>query len=450
MYSQSTFFLRLWIFILILIAYYAFGLLQIAPFVSVCLFLFYCLTTGIVERCLFLIATVPLWQCNCPGFGIYISYVDILSLVVLVEGTLIAYKKIRDNKVNSNTMTILLLIVIIIAAILSSLIGIRSVITYGALARFIILATTCAIISNVLFFAAVNDNELGDRVLKVVALQLIFFVIWYLCLWTIQPDRLTYGQYESIFAGNGRLLVSNDLATFFCMSIPCMFAFDITKRFLGMVLIFSIYVVLLVATQSRGGLVVFVFFMFMFGIFQRSKKKFYFILLLIVCTPIAGYYGYDVFEQRFIDYQNEYRFDLIKTYFTIFFDHPVFGIGWGAWIHRGDLNYISNQDIALNAIGTNAHNMYLSVMATGGIVFTLPFLTLFVHWLNALIRTGRNNTFTSKGIWICNSQIALIGLLSILLYGLFADMSNSPLFWITISIIPTMTVCVRDKAIYIR
>ncbi len=443
MYTKRAFFSRLVTFILILIAYHALGPLEIVPFAAICILLFYGLTEGIVERCLFLIAALPLEQCYCPVNAIYFSYVDIMTFLVILEYVLAAFMKHRESKVHPDKITIMLLSLMMIAAITSSVLGFRSAFTYGQLARFLLAATACAIISRVLLTATMKIGEVGNLALKVVAIQLIVFIIWYLCLFIIEPSRLPYGSYESIFAGGGRLLVSNDLATLLCMSMPCVFAFKAARRALGPVVIFAVYFALVVMTQSRGGLAVFILFSIMFGVSQLMQKKIALVSVLIISIPIALYYAYDIFSNRFENIQNEYRLDLIITYLKIFFDHFLFGIGWGAWFNRGDIGYDSVTDIVKNTSGTSSHNMYLSVGACAGLVFLIPFLLLFIHWVKSLMKIARKSDFMQSRTLISNSQMGLIGLSSILFYGMFLDMSNSPFFWITISIIPAMTI--RDN-----
>lgn len=150
---------------------------------------------------------------------------------------------------------------------------------------------------------------------------------------------------------------------------------DMLRRramFLGVAAIMGVCLVL---TYSRGAWLSVLAVVAVFGVLYNRK-----ILWLILLLPLLSLFSHDVLLERLMSIMNPtdtsstLRLALWESTVAMIADHPIFGIGWGAyWM------VYPNYDFFINNASTrivHAHNMYLNIAAEIGIPGLLAFLAI--------------------------------------------------------------------------
>jgi probable O-glycosylation ligase (exosortase A-associated) len=246
----------------------------------------------------------------------------------------------------------------------------------------------------------------------------------------------------------------NDLCMTLNMIIPFTLFLSLSrgnnKSRIYYILISSLFLFVIILTQSRGGFV---------GLLSvaiycwlKSKKKFMlglsFLILIFFALLVApsSYWG----EVRSIreenTQQNPYgtgaaRIYVWKVGWEMFLDNPVLGVGQGnfPWVfhtYEGKLGLSEGFDERSMA-GRAAHSIYFAVMAELGIVGTLLFAAMILYTLKDLqyiqkVAINKKDVFTvEESTKYYNLGLALEGsLIAYLVSGIFISILYYPNLWI--------------------
>jgi putative inorganic carbon (HCO3(-)) transporter len=144
----------------------------------------------------------------------------------------------------------------------------------------------------------------------------------------------------------------------------------------------------LLLTQSRGGLMAFVFILLVYVVFMARNRKTRIIrvaLLLVVCLLAATVAGF--FFQRLgeiDDFTAISRLAIWGGAFTVFVQSPLIGVGFGNL--RGLMGGLLNLPDGWTG---DAHNLYLELLAETGIIGFFIFSALIMLALRAALKQIR-------------------------------------------------------------
>ena len=140
----------------------------------------------------------------------------------------------------------------------------------------------------------------------------------------------------------------------------------------------AILTLCLVLTYSRGAWLSVGALVFFFGLFWDKR-----VWLLFLAAPLIGafYHGgvadrlLSIFSHSEADTSVAMRMDMWEAAIAMFLDHPLFGIGWGAFKHVYPVYNELIQEAGI--VIFHAHNMYLNFLAETGLVGTFFGLWFF-------------------------------------------------------------------------
>lgn len=284
--------------------------------------------------------------------------------------------------------------------------------------------------------------------------QLRFFIIFWLGCFALYPLRGTLINY---FVGGyttfGRALWNyiyanpNDLAALTLLQLSMCTGVLASERnrwfrraaLLGVLLL----VLLIVLTQSRGGLLgLAVFGTYALSGNHRKIKSLglgvVVVLVVLMFAPASVWErigglrnATNTEELSTVDEEGsaEQRWQIWQTSFLIIRDHPVFGVGWGAY-PAANSEYAPMSGGGEFRLGArDTHSTYLNVLAETGYPGLALFLTLVGGTVLYVDRTRRahRNAFPRAAIQLYFLEI---GLLSFLVSGIFGSYSRLSFFYI--------------------
>lgn len=201
------------------------------------------------------------------------------------------------------------------------------------------------------------------------------------------------------------------------------------KRLLwsGLVVLFGFCLAL---TYCRGAWISLLATVVVYGVLYNRK-----IFWLLLFIPVLAFAAHDVFLERLVsilnptDTSSTLRFALWESTLAMIRDHPLFGIGWGAyWLVYPQYDFFIN-DASTKIV--HAHNMYLNIAAEIGIPGFLAFLAiLYGHVRKALVVY-----YSTADRWTAGIMMGFLSAIAGLLVSGFTDyiMFNiqlSMLFWL--------------------
>lgn len=188
--------------------------------------------------------------------------------------------------------------------------------------------------------------------------------------------------------------------------------------FLGLVLAMGLCLAL---TYSRGAWLSIVAVIVAFGVLY-SRKTFWLLLLV----PIVVVAGHDVLMERLMsifnptDTSSTLRLALWESTIAMIVDHPLLGIGWGAY----QLVYPSYDFFVLDA-GTkifHAHNMYLHIAAEIGLPGLFAFLIIMYGHARLALELAANTANRwlhglMLGVLVAQLSIAVSGFTDYIMFN---------------------------------
>jgi probable O-glycosylation ligase (exosortase A-associated) len=196
---------------------------------------------------------------------------------------------------------------------------------------------------------------------------------------------------------------ANALAAILVLTLPIVF-YKMSSRNIyekviagGLLLAFLAAVIL---TGSRGGtLGLLAVLVLLVWRFRRKRRSLLILTLIILVSALVAPSHYWARTQTIIDHDRDLsaqnRIDLWKAGLHMYSDHPYTGVG------QGNYRYISPRYTELyypdwRGGGFVAHNMFIDLLAEGGVQTLLAFL-LFVGWTFRELRRARRRLPPSSG-----------------------------------------------------
>lgn len=133
------------------------------------------------------------------------------------------------------------------------------------------------------------------------------------------------------------------------------------------------------------------------------------------------------------DSSSEMRLALWESTLDMIFDHPLLGIGWGAyWLVYPSYDFYIN-DPAVKIV--HAHNMYLNFAAEIGVFGALAYFGVFFGTLRLAFRRIEGSSFVQSfrlGVGLALLSVALGGMTDDVVF----NMPTSMLLWMLLALVP--------------
>ena len=250
---------------------------------------------------------------------------------------------------------------------------------------------------------------------------------------------LDYG--EGVIRIKGTATDPNDYAMHLVILLPMVFAllFNYRNLIIKGILLFVLILLILniVFTYSRGGMVAFglVLGLSVFG-FSLQRKK---LLLPVILTLIGISILFPMIPEKyweraksisdFSDPAIQARLDTWKTGLGMISDHPIKGVGLGAFRYEYVMRAYVNQDVTTRA-SLFSHNAYIQIGAELGLPALIIFLLLIIFSWFDLVKAEK--LFADKGdMLFAGFSLSLrLGLLGYMVCAIFLTQAFLTMFWI--------------------
>lgn len=194
------------------------------------------------------------------------------------------------------------------------------------------------------------------------------------------------------------------------------------------------FMVAIVLTGSRSGtLGLMVVLGLLVWRFRRKRLSLFILAFLILATVVMAPGHYWTRTKTIVDYGEERaaqsRIDLWKAGLQMFVDHPLTGVGQGnfLWISP---RYTSNYYRVWTGEGYVAHNIFIQLLAEGGIQALLVFLAFVAVTFRGLSKARRYLFHSHRGRDLIElSQAVEIGLIGFLISGIFLSSAHLDVFY---------------------
>ncbi|HEX2167284.1 MAG TPA: O-antigen ligase family protein, partial [Longimicrobiales bacterium] len=279
-------------------------------------------------------------------------------------------------------------------------------------------------------------------------LRLLLFV--FLVCFALYPARgALFNYFLAGYALFGRALWNyiyanpNDLAALALLQLSTAVGLYVTERSrlykLGAIASSAVLTLLIVLTQSRAGFIGLVSFGVLFLVGHRKKGQA--VAGLIVVAAVAIMFAPSSAWERFaglrfmgstetiaqMDEEGsaEQRFEIWKTAGHIIADHPLFGVGWGAYPEANARYAPVNDPSSVNLGARDTHSTYLNVLAVTG----FPGLAFFLAMIGMVLlqaqraRRAIQAVAPERADQIYYAQLGLIGFLVAGIFGSYAKLT---------------------------
>ena len=289
-----------------------------------------------------------------------------------------------------------------------------------------------------------------------------FFIFFFLAAYALYPVRGTLFNYAGGYRVFGRAIWNytysnpNDLAALTLFPLAMSIGVFVTeppgwpkKAALAGIVLLPIVIIL---TQSRGAfLALGVFILFAISGSRRKSRVIAAVVIIsavvILATPQSAWHRFallrnatstETLEEVDPEGSAEQRFEIGKVATAIIRDHPVEGVGLGAYGFAHEIYAQSGAFSPIAAGRRDTHNTYLNVMAETGIVGFVLFMALFgmAMFHSERVRRRIRDKFPrySQQLLYLN-----LGLLGYLLAGIFGSFSGLSFPYIYLAVLVAMT-----------
>lgn len=257
----------------------------------------------------------------------------------------------------------------------------------------------------IIFFVAYNAIQTRA--------QLRFFVFWTLAMYALFPVRGTIFNFLAGIGEFGRYAWNfvfqnpNDLAAYTLLIIGWCVAMSRARQAkwirlasLGGVLVLSFIVVI---TQSRGGIIALTVMWAVTFWREITRMRIKTWLLLGAAAAVLAVMAPDSVWERIrnmrhlqstetlgqADSSAEQRFTIWRVAARVIRDHPVAGVGFGAYPQVNSIYAGQSRELRFAGGKRDTHSMYLNVLAETGVIGLLLFSGMIISTLVALTRAIR-------------------------------------------------------------
>ncbi len=254
---------------------------------------------------------------------------------------------------------------------------------------------------------------------------------------------------------SGTALDPNDFAMHLVILVPMVFAIffnykNIAIRVLSLLLL-ALLVLNIIFTYSRGGMlgfaVVFIFSILTFS-FQRKKVILPIILVAIGIASILPFIPAKYWErvQTITDFDDpaiQARLDTWKTGLGMMSDHPIRGVGLGAFRYEYIMRAYTSGDVKTKA-SLFSHNAYIQIGAEIGIpALALFLLLLFLCWMDL---AKAEKVFLSRGdlLFAGFSLSIKLGLLGYIVCAIFLTQAFLTMIWILLPLAVVSRIVAKE------
>lgn len=266
---------------------------------------------------------------------------------------------------------------------------------------------------------------------------------------------IDYG--EGVVRIRGTALDPNDYAMHIVILVPMVFAFLFNYKnpiIKGMLLLILILLILnIVFTYSRGGMVAFALVLglsIMWFSLQRKKLLLPILLLSIGTSALLPMIPEKYWERAktisdFSDPAIQARLDTWKTGLGMIADHPVRGVGLGAFRYEYTMRAYMSSDVKTRA-SLFSHNAYMQIGAEVGVPALIIFVLLIVFsWID-LVKAEK--LFLKRGdLLFAGLSLSLrLGLLGFIVSAVFLTQAFLTMFWIILPLAVVAKIFAQEEA----
>ncbi|MGP1584938.1 MAG: O-antigen ligase family protein [Schwartzia sp. (in: firmicutes)] len=300
----------------------------------------------------------------------------------------------------------------------------------------------------------VRDEEQLRRIMEALALGAVLVVLYgfYQCFVGIDTSQMKWVDGEAFPELTKRIFSTwenpNILAGYLNEVICFVFAFFMAGKdrlprfFLGVSLL--ALVACLLMTYARGAFLSLAVVIGGYGLLRDRR-----VLFACVGLGLAALFAEPLLAERLLsaftaaDTSSEMRLALWESTVEMIFDHPVMGIGWGAyWLVYPQYDFYIN-DPAVKIV--HAHNMYLNFAAEIGLFGAITYFWIFFGTFWMALRKGGGTAFLRAfrlGAGLALLSVALGGLTDDVVF----NMPTSILLWMLFALTAASVMMQPGKA----
>lgn len=389
------------------------------------LFFFILLTSGLVLVYPLTFYLLFLSTLSLEGFAAleHISFTKIFGIIVLLSLALKIF--ITRENIRLRDPFYIYFYAFVVTGLISSLVAKDMVLSFTTLSTYISLSflyfITCYFVTNLKIF----DGIIFLLILSTLAVT-AFVQSMHLSIRNIDTWRVSSGLGDP-----------NEFALFLLVLLPLAFYKILWSSVFAKVfslLSFSLLLMLLLFTGSRGGMVAFCGMMIIFAHYFTKRYWQYLLLfvgifVLLLCFFIPADVWNRLLMLNYFDASNEFSSEIRLTFYKaalhMFRDHPFLGLG----LHNFKtyaLEYGTGKALV-------SHNTYLEVLSGGGILHFIPFmLILLLSWNRLKIK--RYATPQLRDLAVCLKASLVAGLIG----ATFITADVKKILWILFAFIASV------------
>jgi len=227
----------------------------------------------------------------------------------------------------------------------------------------------------------------------------------------------------------------NYFAITLVMTAPLIFALLIEETTLwkrvALGTLFLLFFTGIVFSYSRGGIIGLISVLPIMFFSRRNLKwnllsVFLIIFILFQVVPPQFWSRVKSITNLRADLSIMKRLLLFKAGISMFLHHPFLGIGWG--------NFINASKRYIGLFGALAHNMYLEVLAEGGLIGFIPFVGLIWISMGNFRKASKEFLRCGKSTMYAISKGLMVGFIGFLISGFFLSVQEYKIFIIMLAL----------------
>jgi putative inorganic carbon (HCO3(-)) transporter len=315
------------------------------------------------------------------------------------------------------------------------------------------------------FFAVHSTGESFSQNLKFLKILAFYFLIvnlvsskkkfnafvWFIIICSsivaLQAIRAyRYYGFDRIDNVGGVHSGANFLAAILVLTVPLIFQKLNSRNIYEKIIAIGLtpaFIMGIILTGSRSGTLGLLAVLVLLALrFRRKGLSVVFLALLVLVSLVAAPSHYWTRTKTIADYEQDLsaqsRLDLWEVGFQMFLDHPWTGVGQGnfLWISP---QYAQSYSRSWIGQGYVAHNIYIQLLAEGGVQVLLVFLAFVALSFRDLRRARRRLSTLPGGEDLQNCSLGVeIGLIGFLVCGFFLSGAHVDVFYWLLALGPVL------------